>query len=138
MESALMGNKYLNLLAADAPASSLQTPTVEPQAPRTEAAAPVDAAADFDETQRAQAIAETHVLLPRRILKPLDPTPPLSAAKSLIRTCREYGVGLRLDPDGALVVVSNGRAWRSLVSAIEAHVDDIAQLIVTGWDGTDA
>ena len=59
-------------------------------------------------------------------------------ARRLIRTCREYGVGLRLEPDGTLVVTSNGRAWRSLVAAIEANVDVVAELILAGWDGSDA
>src|ERR1700680_8484 len=36
-------------------------------------------------------------------------------ARRLIRICREHGVDLRLEPDGTLVVTSNGRAWRSLV-----------------------
>jgi TubC N-terminal docking domain len=62
----------------------------------------------------------------------------LEPARSLIRTCREYGVGLRLEPDGTLVVESNGRAWRSLVRAIEAHVDAVAQLIEARWDSNDA
>jgi hypothetical protein len=58
-----------------------------------------------------------------------------SVAKSLIRTCLEHGVGLRLDPDDTLVIVSNGHAWRSLVDAIEAHVDDVAALVAAGWNG---
>jgi hypothetical protein len=64
--------------------------------------------------------------------------PPRAEAKSLIRTCREYGIGLRLDPDGTLVVTSNGAAWRALVDEIEAHVDDIAELVAANWDSTDA
>jgi hypothetical protein len=59
-------------------------------------------------------------------------------ARRLIRTCRECGVGLRLEPDGTLVVTSNGRAWRSLVAAIEANVDAVAELIMASWDGSDA
>ena len=59
-------------------------------------------------------------------------------ARRLIRTCKEYGVGLRLEPDGMLVVTSNGRAWRSLVDAIDANVDAVAELISAGWDGNDA
>ncbi len=58
-------------------------------------------------------------------------------ARRLIRTCKEHGVGLRLDPDGTLVVTSNGRAWRSLVDALEANVDAVAELVSTGWDGSD-
>jgi TubC N-terminal docking domain len=61
-----------------------------------------------------------------------------SPARGLIRTCREYGVGLRLHPDGTLVVESKGRAWQGLVAAIEAHVDDVAALVAQGWDGTDS
>jgi hypothetical protein len=59
-------------------------------------------------------------------------------ARCLIRTCKEYGVELRLEPDGTLAVTSNGRAWRSLVDAIEANVDAVAELISVGWDGSDA
>jgi len=61
-----------------------------------------------------------------------------SAARSLMRTCREYGVGLRVDPDGTLVIESHGRAWRSLITAIEAHADAIAVLIESGWTPIDA
>ena len=59
-------------------------------------------------------------------------------AAELIRTCREYGVGLKLDPDGTLVIVSNGNAWRALVNAIEAHVDEVTALVAAGWNGLDA
>ena len=59
-------------------------------------------------------------------------------ARRLIQTCKEYGVDLRLEPDGTLVVTSNGRAWRSLVDAIEANVDAVADLISAGSDGSDA
>jgi hypothetical protein len=58
-------------------------------------------------------------------------------AKELIKVCREHGVGLKFDPDGTLVVVSNGNAWRSLVNEIELHIDAIADLLAAGWDGTD-
>jgi len=71
-------------------------------------------------------------------LDPIAPRDRLEPARSLIRTCREYGVGLRLEPDGTLVVESNGKAWRSLVRAIEAHVDAVAQLIEARWDSNDA
>jgi hypothetical protein len=66
------------------------------------------------------------------------PIESLALAKSLIRTCREFGVGLRLETDGTLVVESNGRAWRSLVQAIEIHDDGVAQLIEAKWDSNDA
>ena len=63
---------------------------------------------------------------------------PTGPARCLIRMCREHGIGLRLEPDGTLVLQSNGRAWRGLVAAIEAHVDDVAALVAQGWDGTDS
>lgn len=67
----------------------------------------------------------------------LVPCPPRAAAKSLIRISREHGIGLRVEDDGTLIV-SNGRAWRSLINAIEGHVNEVAALIAAGWDGSDA
>lgn len=58
-------------------------------------------------------------------------------ARRLFRMCKEHGVGLRLESDGTLLVTSNGRAWRSLVDAIEVNVDAVAELILAGWDGSD-
>jgi hypothetical protein len=95
--------------------------------------------ADPDAARIAQLDAERHVQdrLTKTFLLNPGPIDALSAAKSLIRTCREYGVGLRLEPDGTLVVESNGRAWRSMVRAIEAHVDAVAQLIEARWNSDD-
>jgi hypothetical protein len=56
--------------------------------------------------------------------------PDVTPAKALIRTCYEYGIALRVDPDGTLIVVSNGRVWRSLLDAIEEHTDEIARLLI--------
>lgn len=46
-----------------------------------------------------------------------------------------YGVGLRIDPDGALVVESYGKAWRVLVGAVAASVYEIASILLTTGDG---
>lgn len=54
-------------------------------------------------------------------------------ARDLVRTCCEHGIGLRLEEDGTLVVLSNGKAWRALVDAIEANVDEVARLVADGW-----
>jgi hypothetical protein len=62
----------------------------------------------------------------------------VTAGMMLIRICRENSVGLRLDPDGTLVVESHGRAWRALVDDLERHVDEVAQLIEAGWCPFDA
>jgi hypothetical protein len=59
-------------------------------------------------------------------------------AWTLRRLCKEHLVGLRVEQAGTLVVTSNGRAWRSLFDAIEANVDVVAELILAGWDGSDA
>ncbi len=59
-----------------------------------------------------------------------------TAAGGLIRTCLEYGVPLRVEPDGTLV--AGPGAWRSLVIALEAHVDEIAELIFNKWSPYDA
>ena len=58
-------------------------------------------------------------------------------ARGLIQTCKEYGIGLRLEPDGTLVVESNGKAWRALVRDIETNVEHVAELIALGFDGTE-
>jgi hypothetical protein len=88
-----------------------------------------------DPNDYRETVVETHLRLDRLAA-------PQSAsqlkAMELVRTCREFGVGLRLDPDGTLVVVSNGKAWRSLVNEIELHIDAVAELIMAGWDSTDA
>jgi hypothetical protein len=65
-----------------------------------------------------------------RVEIPADATP-----KSLIDVCRRYGVGLRIDPDGTVVVESYGKAWRALVRAIAAQVDEIASILLTTGDG---
>ncbi len=65
-----------------------------------------------------------------RVEVPADATP-----ESLIDVCRRCGVGLRIDPDGTLVVESYGKAWRALIGAIAAYVDEIASILLTTGDG---
>jgi hypothetical protein len=67
-------------------------------------------------------------------------TDPASPAHSVIATCRRYGIALRLDPDGALVVGKAGaiaeevtQPWPSLIRAIEAHLDAVGCLVAAGW-----
>ena len=55
--------------------------------------------------------------------------------ESLIYVCRRYGVGLRIDLDGTVVVESYGKAWCALVGAIAAHVDEIASILLITGDG---
>lgn len=134
--------------AADGPAAlDAERHTADQQAARGydyDPSAPSHA--DFMERQRdrerqdlaeyRQRMAETEVRFDRLA------APPQSAsqlrAKELMRTCLEHDVGLRIDPDGALVVVSNGHAWRALVNDIELHIDAIVALLIAGWDATDA
>jgi hypothetical protein len=65
-----------------------------------------------------------------RVEIPADATP-----ESLIDVCLCYGIGLRVDPDGTVVIESYGKAWRALVGAIAAHVDEIASILLTTGDG---
>jgi hypothetical protein len=68
----------------------------------------------------------------------IDPTariPENSPARALIRLCREFGVELKLEPDGMVLAV---RPWRSLLTALEAHVDEVALLLAAEWNGDDA
>jgi hypothetical protein len=119
MEGEVMGNKYLSMIAAAEALEPTQSmPITSP-----------------DPNDYREAVVETHLRLDRLAV-------PQSAsqlkAMELVRTCREHGVGLKLDSDGTLVVVSNGKAWRSLVNEIELHIDAVAELIMAGWDSTDA
>jgi RNA polymerase subunit RPABC4/transcription elongation factor Spt4 len=61
-------------------------------------------------------------------------------AYSIIAACRRYGVALRIDPDGTLVVGKAGagadqptQPWPSLLIAIEAHLEAVASLVEGGW-----
>jgi hypothetical protein len=61
-------------------------------------------------------------------------------AYSIISTCQGYGVALRIDQNGDLVVGKDGAQadeptlpWRSLLNAIEAHLDDVSALVEAGW-----
>jgi hypothetical protein len=67
---------------------------------------------------------------------------PLAGAPacSIISTCQGYGVALRIDQNGDLVVGKDGaetgeptQPWRSLIIAIEAHLDDVSALVEAGW-----
>lgn len=51
-----------------------------------------------------------------------------SAAKVLIDTCKAYGIGLTVR-EGDLVIQSRGRAWASLVRALEAHAAEIIAIL---------
>jgi hypothetical protein len=60
---------------------------------------------------------------------------------SFVATCQRYGVALRIDPDGTLVVGKAGakadeptQPWPSLLIAIEAHLDAVASLVEGGWN----
>jgi hypothetical protein len=87
---------------------------------------------DFDLT------APSHAEYLRREADPLaDPGHP---AYSIVITCQRYGVALRIDPDGSLVVGKAGakaeepsQPWPSLLRAIEAHLEAVARLVEGGW-----
>jgi hypothetical protein len=63
----------------------------------------------------------------------------LSAAESLITTCARYGISLKLDADGGLIIGRsdlNGAEpalWESLIMAIEVHLPAVERLVAAGW-----
>ncbi len=69
------------------------------------------------------------------------PLPPAGApAYSIVETCRCYGVALRIDGDGCLVVGKAGakaeqptQPWQTLLIALRAHAEAVARLIESGW-----
>jgi hypothetical protein len=71
-----------------------------------------------------------------RDTRPAEWTP----AHSILETCQRYGVALRIEPNGTLVVgKADAKAdepsqpWPSLLDAIEAHLETVARLLATGW-----
>ena len=66
--------------------------------------------------------------------------PHWTPAYSLVAVCRRYGVALRIYHDGTLVVGKAGakaeeptQPWSTLIRAIEAHLDAVAELVASGW-----
>ena len=87
---------------------------------------------DFDPT------APSHAEYVSRVEPLADPGHP---AHSIIGTCRRYGVALRIDPDGTLIVGKTGakadeptQPWPSLLIAIEAHLEAVSALVEGGWN----
>jgi hypothetical protein len=61
-------------------------------------------------------------------------------AYSIIADCRRYGVALRIDRDGTLVVGKAGakaeeptQPWPALLVALEANLEKVAELVEAGW-----
>lgn len=61
-------------------------------------------------------------------------------ARNIIAVCQRYGVALRIDSDGDLVVGKAGAAadeptqpWPTLLIAINAHLEAVAVLVAAGW-----
>jgi hypothetical protein len=61
-------------------------------------------------------------------------------AYSIVATCQQHGIALRIDEEGYLVVGKAGaesteisQPWSSLVQAIEAQLDAVARLVEMGW-----
>lgn len=69
------------------------------------------------------------------------PPPPTGApAYSIVESCREHGVALRIDESGDLVVGKAGakadeptQPWPELLARIEAHLEAVAWLVEAGW-----
>jgi hypothetical protein len=70
-----------------------------------------------------------------------SPPEPGHAAYSILETCERYGVAMRLDSaTGDLVIGKAGataheptQPWRSLIIALEAHLEPVAALVHAGW-----
>ena len=65
---------------------------------------------------------------------------PESEAGSILVTCAEHSVALRLDDDGTVVVGRLGakaeedsQPWPALIAAIEANLGAVADLVAAGW-----
>ena len=65
---------------------------------------------------------------------------PGAPAYSIVESCREDGVALRIDESGDLVVGKAGakadeptQPWPELLARIEAHLEAVAWLVEAGW-----
>lgn len=101
----------------------------------------------LDKYDRARAIARhcdatrtdlaTHIAEHADLLK--EPTVQSSPAESLVGTCQRFGVLLRIDPDGTLVVNCEKAVgltssdWNALRRSLEAHTEAVAALVRSGW-----
>jgi hypothetical protein len=95
----------------------------------------LDLIRSLESRQTSQACAQlTPEPCPLKTIKGAD-IRRVTPAQSLIDTCREHGVGLRVDPDGVLVVESYGRAWRSLIRALDTHAHEIASILIADGQG---
>jgi hypothetical protein len=70
--------------------------------------------------------------------KPLPPAE--HPAYSIVETCQRYGVALRINEAGDLVVGKAGakadepsQPWRALLAEIEANLEAVARLVESGW-----
>ena len=66
--------------------------------------------------------------------------PHWTPAHNLLARCQRHGVALRIDLDGTLVVGKAGakaeeptQPWPTLIRAIEAHLEAVAELVASGW-----
>jgi len=64
----------------------------------------------------------------------------ITPAQSILETCRSYGVAIRVEPDGTLVLGRLGaradeptQPWPSLIAAIEGNLEMVAKLVESGW-----
>jgi hypothetical protein len=68
-----------------------------------------------------------------------EPTLHSCLAESIVRTCKRYGVALRMEPDGTLVVNCDKAVgltpgdWDALKYSLEAHTEAVAALVKSGW-----
>lgn len=61
-------------------------------------------------------------------------------AESIVATCQRYGVALRINSDGTLVVGKAGakaeeatQPWPNLLVAVQANLEAVAALVASGW-----
>jgi hypothetical protein len=70
------------------------------------------------------------------------PLPPAGhPAYSVLDKCRHHGVALRIDPETGDLVVGRAGAtadeptqpWPTVLMELEAHLEDVAALVASGW-----
>ena len=75
------------------------------------------------------------------VLAQPPPVQGLTPGQCILEVCRQYGVAIRLDENGDVVV---GKAdaqsdeptqpWPGLLAMLEAHLGEVADLLAAGWE----
>jgi hypothetical protein len=100
----------------------------------------VEPASRLTDRDRA-AIREHKPALLAVLTQPRRPTQDLIPGQCILEVCRKYGVAIRLDENGDIVVGKAGakadeptQPWPGLLAMLEMHLGEVCDLLAVGWE----